>query len=141
MAGNVDLTTLTVGTLTVPEWNTISGTVTGTTVRAPVTVEEPCACEPEDLVDIADFVASNRDGNENALIGLAYDELTGYAGDRVLELPCGRYSVGPVNGDGSLTLRVTARSPQGTLTGELINQCRESVLRELARATGAYLRQ
>jgi hypothetical protein len=112
VAGDIDLTSLTVaGSLTVPAGNTIAADTlsTGSTVRAAVTVEPPCACAPEDLIDIADFVASSRDDNENELIHLAPDRLTGYSGDVTLELPCGRYHLGPVHGDGALTLRATGR--------------------------------
>jgi len=111
IAGGVDLATLAVaGTLTVPEGETITGAVTaGATVRAPVTVEPPCACAPDDLVDIADFVTGHRDDNENALVDLAPDQLSGYAGDVTLELPCGRYYLGPVHGQGTLTIRATGR--------------------------------
>ena len=111
VAGSIDLATLDVGgTLTVPEGETIAGAVTaGATVRAPVTVEPPCACAPEDLVDIADFVLAHRTDNENAALGLAVDRLTDYAGDVTLELPCGRYYLGAVRGDGALTIRATGR--------------------------------
>ena len=110
-AGRIDLATLDVtGTLTVPEGETIAGAVTaGATVRAPVAVEPPCACAPEDLVDIADFVSSHRTANENAEIDLAPGALSGYSGDTTLELPCGRYYLGPVHGSGTLTLRATGR--------------------------------
>jgi len=107
--GNINLASLDVaGTLTVPDGATTTG-YAGTPVRAPVTVEWPCACAPEDLVDISDFVASHRVDNEDALIDLAPDRLDGYSGDVTLELPCGRYYLGPVHGDGALTIRATGR--------------------------------
>lgn len=111
VAGDIDLATLTVGgTLTVPADRVIGGAITaGATVRAPVTVAPPCACAPEDLVDIADFVLAHRTDNENALVDLAPTALTGYAGDQVLELPCGRYYLGPIGGDGALTIRALGR--------------------------------
>jgi hypothetical protein len=109
--GNIDLTSLTVGgTLTYPATATATGTVNATsTVRAPVTVEPPCACEPGDLVDIQDFIASHRTDNEDALIGLTPDRLTGYSGAVDLDLPCGRYYLGPIGGDGALTIRAMGR--------------------------------
>jgi hypothetical protein len=111
VGGSVDLATLTVGgTLTVPEGETIGGAVTAAaTVRAPVAVEPPCACAPDDLVDIADFVTGHRADNENAEIDLLPDALTDYVGDTTLDLPCGRYYLGPVRGMGTLTLRATGR--------------------------------
>lgn len=111
IAGNIDLASLSVaGTLTVPSTATIAGTVTASsTVRAPVTVAPPCACGDADLVDIPAFVSSHATDNQDALIGLTPDRLTGYHGDATLDLPCGIYYLGPVHGDGSLTLRITGR--------------------------------
>ncbi|MCB9559047.1 MAG: hypothetical protein H6709_24635 [Kofleriaceae bacterium] len=112
VAGSIDLAALTVaGTLTVPAGETIGAATltTGATVRAPVTVEPPCACAPDDLIDIADFVLAHRGDNEDALLGLTPDRLTDYVGDTTLVLPCGRYYLGPVRGQGALTLRVTGR--------------------------------
>ena len=111
IGGSIDLATLMVGgTLTVPAGETIGGTVTaGSTVRAPVTVAPPCACAPDDLVDIADFVTGHRVDNENFEIDLEPAALSGYVGDTTLELPCGRYYLGPVHGQGTLTLRATGR--------------------------------
>ena len=113
IAGDVTLASLAVtGTLTVPAAATLTGTITaGATVRAPVTIAPPCACAPTDLVDIAAFVGNHRapDANNDAAIGLAAARLTDYTGDVTLDLPCGVYYVGPVHGDGSLTLRITGR--------------------------------
>ena len=112
LAGNVDLDALTVaGTLEIPAEATIAGVVTaGSTVRTPVTIEPPCACGASDLVDIAAFVAAHATDNQDAVIGLTPDRLTDYHGAVTLDLPCGIYYVGPVRGDGALTLRVTGRA-------------------------------
>jgi hypothetical protein len=113
LAGNVDLAALMVaGTLTIPPAATTGGTVVtaGTTVRAAVSVAPPCACGASDLVDISGFVTSHANDNQDALIGLAPDRLTDYHGAVTLDLPCGVYYVGPVRGDGALTLRVTGRA-------------------------------
>jgi hypothetical protein len=112
VAGDVDLAALTVaGTLTVPAERSLAvGTLAAAaTERAPVTVAPPCACEPRDLVDIGAFVASHRLDHENAQIGLAPAQLAGYRGDVTLELPCGRYYLTWIEGDGALTLRATGR--------------------------------
>jgi hypothetical protein len=111
IAGNVDLTSLAVaGTLTVPAGATINGTVTaGQTVRAPVSVAPPCACQADQLVDIAAFIAGHANDNQDASIGLAPGQLTGYQGPVSLDLQCGVYYVGPVHGDGMLSLRITGR--------------------------------
>jgi hypothetical protein len=111
VAGNIDLASLAVaGTLTVPAGATINGAVTaGQTVRAPVTVAPPCACGTKDLVDIAAFVKAHSTMNDDAAIGLDPARLAGYTGDVSLDLPCGIYYLGPVHGDGTLTLRITGR--------------------------------
>jgi hypothetical protein len=112
IAGDVDLAALAVtGTLTVPASTTLSGTISaGATVRAAVSVASPCACDPAQLVDIAGFITGHATANQDALIGLAPTQLTGYHGDTSLDLPCGVYYVGPVHGDGMLTIRVSGRA-------------------------------
>jgi len=110
VAGNVNLKTITVaGTLTVPADKTITGTVTGNLVRAPVTVTPPCACGTKDLVDIAAFVRAHKDDNQDAVIGLDPARLDGFTGDTALDLPCGIYYVSGIHGDGALHLRITGR--------------------------------
>jgi hypothetical protein len=112
LAGAVDLAALTVaGTLTIPDGVALAGTISaGATVRAPVTIAPPCACGAADLVDIPGFVAAHASDNQDAAIGLTPDRLTDYRGAVSLDLPCGIYYVGPVRGDGALTLRVTGRA-------------------------------
>jgi len=112
LAGSIDLAALTVaGTLTVAPGAGLGGTVSaGATVRAPVEVAAPCACGTDDLVDIPAFVAGHAADNQDAAIGLAPGRLTDYHGAVMLDLPCGIYYVGPVRGDGALTLRVTGRA-------------------------------
>jgi hypothetical protein len=111
IAGNIDLTSLGVtGTLTVPAGATVTGAVTaGQTVRAPVSIAPPCACQADQLVDIAAFIAGHANDNQDASIGLTPGALTGYQGPVSLDLQCGVYYVGPVHGDGALTLRITGR--------------------------------
>lgn len=111
IAGNLAVTSLAVvNTLTVPASSTLAGAITaGTTVRAPVTVAPPCACGASDLVDIGAFVDAHVTDNQDAVIGLAPDRLTNYSGAQTVDLPCGIYYLGPVNGDGALTLRITGR--------------------------------
>lgn len=112
LAGSVDLKALQVaGTLTLPAGAGLAGAVTaGATVRAPVAIDPPCACGAADLVDVAALIAGHTAANQDALIGLTPERLTGYHGEVTLDLPCGIYYVGPVRGDGALTLRVTGRA-------------------------------
>lgn len=112
VAGDVDLAAFSVaGTLTVPAGATLTGAVTaGTTVRAAVAVAPPCECGSPDLVDVAGLVAEHATNNQDAQIGLTPDRLTGYHGAVTLDLPCGIYYLGPVMGDGALTLRITGKA-------------------------------
>lgn len=111
LASDVNLASLQVaGTLSIPPSATITGTVTaGATQRVPVTIEPPCGCGANDLVDIPAFVAGHTTDNQNAAIGLAVDRLAHYAADATLDLPCGIYYQSSIAGDGALTLRVTGR--------------------------------
>jgi|SRR5882672_5845923 len=98
------------GTLTVPTGATLTAAVTaGTTVRAAVAVAPPCECGSPDLVAVAGLVAEHATDNHDALIGLVPDRLTDYHGAVTLDLPCGIYYLGPVMGDGALTLRITGK--------------------------------
>lgn len=109
IAGNITLSSLAVtSTLTVPSSATIAGTVTaGATVRGPVTIMPPCGCTANELLDIGAFVANHKTDNNNAMVGV--ERLTDYAGDTSLTLPCGVYYVGPIRGQGTLTLRIAGR--------------------------------
>ena len=111
IAGDITLASLTVtGTLTVPAGATLGGTITaGSTVRGPVTITPPCACAPNDLVDIGAFVKSYRTQNDDAAIGLSPTRLAGTGGDATLDLPCGIYYLGGIHGTGAITLRITGR--------------------------------
>ena len=111
LAGPINLAALSVaGTLTVPDGVALPMAVTaGATVRGPVAIAPPCACGAAELVDVAGFVAAHTMDNQDAVIGLTPDRLTDYHGAVALDLPCGVYYVGPVRGDGALTLRITGR--------------------------------
>jgi hypothetical protein len=111
IAGNISLASLSVaGTLTVPSTATLGGTITaGATVRAPVSVSPPCGCSANDIVDIAGFIANQRDSNNNDSIDLSASRLTDYTGDQSLSLPCGVFYAGPIRGMGALILRITGR--------------------------------
>ena len=114
VGGDVDVGELTVGgTLTVPAGRTIAVTGAQTvtaTVRAPVAVPPPCDCDADDLVNIAGFIASHRDANDNALIGLSPQALVGYTPGTTLTLPCGRFYLDGASGTGALTIRATGRA-------------------------------
>lgn len=60
-------------------------------IREAVHVQEPCDCDSEDLIPIADIVAMRANHNDNALIGLDAAALNRPLRPARLELPCGRY--------------------------------------------------
>jgi len=121
------------GTLTLPDSATLDvpGTVTvGSEERGPVEVPPPCACGDAELLDVAALVAARADDHDDARAGLEPGSLDGYGGDRLVELPCGRFYFRGISGTGSLTLRVTGRAavyvdgdlaPGAGLTVELVD--------------------
>ncbi|MCG8557228.1 MAG: hypothetical protein MJD61_18370 [Proteobacteria bacterium] len=81
----------------------------GGVVRAPTVVFPPCACAPQLLVDIAGFVRAHRGVNDNASINLDPAAFARFSGERVLNLPCGRYYLNGVDGTGRLAIRAQGR--------------------------------
>jgi hypothetical protein len=72
-----------------------------------VDIEPPCACAPEQIIDVAALVAAAESDNDNAAAGLdpdAFDVVVGIGAD--IRLPGGRYYVDQVGGLGSVTLHV-----------------------------------
>ncbi|SEK50992.1 hypothetical protein SAMN05444354_101750 [Stigmatella aurantiaca] len=110
--GNVGVGSLTVGgRLTVPAGNTLTGTLQAAEVlRQPVEVPAPCGCAPTGALDIAGLVAHHAQENHNADIGLAPSALEGFTGSRRLELPCGRFYLDRISGEGGLTLVAQGRT-------------------------------
>lgn len=128
--GRVHLHALSVGgSLTLPAGaplETTSSTV-GSTLRADVTVDEPCACGSADLIDVAGIVAARATDNDND----AADFDPAALRDRTtttFELPCGRLYVDGLSARGDTTFVVNQRtalfirgdlSLEGSLTIEL----------------------
>jgi hypothetical protein len=113
VAGDISLTDLTVnGSLTVPLASTlsVSGTASfGTLVRSPVTVDPPCECASEQLLDVAGYVRAHQNQNYNDTIPITPDHLVGFSGPTELALPCGLYYLSAINGTGALTIRASGR--------------------------------
>jgi hypothetical protein len=84
----------------------------GSLVREPVQVQQPCGCEQSDLVDIAAKVSAraNDNQNDNELLDFEVEELNGYQGSLKLNLPCGRFYLPTLTGQGSLELVVSGRA-------------------------------
>jgi hypothetical protein len=74
-----------------------------------VDVEPPCDCRPEQLVDIAGFVNAKKNDNDNASIPLSPGELSNFADDKTIELPCGRYYLDQMTGAGRVTFHAKGR--------------------------------
>lgn len=98
------------GTLTVPAGSAVAGNPTPPrVVRAPVTVAPPCDCSAQNQIDIAGYVAQHRGRNDNQAIALDPERLHNFNGDATLALPCGRYYLTQINGNGRLSLQVDGR--------------------------------
>jgi hypothetical protein len=77
----------------------------------PVQVAAPCACAPEQIIDVAALVAGARDDNDNAAAGLDPDDLNAVVGiGAEATLPGGRFFLHQLGGVGSLTLHVTGNT-------------------------------
>lgn len=88
----------------------VSGTkAIGAEKKGPVAFEDPCDCRPEQLVDIAGFVAARADNNDNASLPLAKDATTNLSADKTIELPCGRYYLDRLTGSGRVTFHAKGR--------------------------------
>lgn len=85
-------------------------TVGGTTYEQTFQVDPPCACGPDDLLDIDAIIADGRQNNDNAAVGLDPTLFSDLFIDREVELPCGRFYVESIGGIGSLTIKVTGRT-------------------------------
>ncbi len=100
------------GTLTYPATRTLSAPnqSIGAIVRAPVTVGQPCDCAAGSIFDIAGYVTARSQSNDNASIPLDPNRLANYSGDQTINLPCGRFYLNRVGGQGKVTLNITGRT-------------------------------
>lgn len=99
------------GDLHIPAGRNITGTVNANnTVRQPVTVSRPCACEDSELVDIAGFIRAHEQVNDNAEIGLDPDVLADVNTSTVLALPCGRFHLSGIQGTAPIRITIEDRT-------------------------------
>jgi hypothetical protein len=76
-----------------------------------VQVDPPCACAPEQIIDVGALVDAARDDNDNTSAGLDPDALNVVVGiGAEVTLPGGRYYLKQLGGIGSLTLHVTGNT-------------------------------
>ena len=98
------------GVLTLPAGKLVSGTSTPPRVtRAPVSVAAPCDCSADKLVNVAGYISTYQQQNDNATIFLDVDRLKNYNGNTTVTLPCGRFYLSGINGNGALTLQINGR--------------------------------
>jgi hypothetical protein len=76
-----------------------------------VDVAAPCACAPEQIIDVAALVDAAETDNDNASVGLQDGDLDLVVGiGAELTLPTGRFYVHQVGGLGSIKLHVTGKT-------------------------------
>ncbi|MFW6080105.1 MAG: DUF7305 domain-containing protein, partial [Gemmatimonadota bacterium] len=97
--------------LTQPPGATSTGdfTVDGTQNTDEFTVDQPCACSGDDVLDIHGLVETAETHNDNDEVGLDPDVLDMPA-DTEIEIPCGRFYLSAIRIDSPLTIRVTGRA-------------------------------
>ncbi|CAM4313380.1 hypothetical protein G4177_07120 [Corallococcus sp. ZKHCc1 1396] len=109
--GDVALASLTVGgVLTVPPEFTPGPAQAAGLLREPVAPVIPCDCDAATRFDPGALIAHHTRDNDNTAIGLDPAVLEDVTGERVLELPCGRFLLTRVAGTGHATLRIRGRT-------------------------------
>ena len=85
--------------------------VGGDIVDGPVTVEPPCPCEPDEIIDIETPIAEALLANDNDLLvpPLRPDELTNVVGVATRTLPCGVYYLDEISGTGVISVHIAGR--------------------------------
>lgn len=96
------------GTWDPPLWSFIGGE----RIVQEFALDKPCACEPEDLLDVDAIVrdGKQRNDNQNPAVDLDPAALTRLDFARRLELPCGRFYVDEISGVGDLHLVINGRT-------------------------------
>jgi hypothetical protein len=96
------------GTFDLPGWAFIGGEE----IVQDFTLEKPCDCEPQNLLDIDAIVRDGKLKNDNAnpAVNLSADVLTGLDFARRVELPCGRFYLDEISGVGDVHLVINGRT-------------------------------
>lgn len=95
------------GTLYVPPGTDVPGSITYDNLEEDdLDIDDACTeCAPEDRVPVGDIVASKSSDNDNDLIGLDEDALTGGNTDGSrLDLPCGNYYLSEIDRTSATTI-------------------------------------
>ncbi|MGE5784434.1 MAG: hypothetical protein ACM3ZE_07575, partial [Myxococcales bacterium] len=72
----------------------------------PVTIFNPCPCEPEQLRPIEQLVETSQQQNDNLAYGIDVQSLTAVSSDAQLALPCGKFYLSQISGTGNVVVRV-----------------------------------
>jgi len=116
IGGDVMVESLTVSALTIREGASVEGQVmAGTTEMADVDVPPPCRCDQ--AVDVAERLAEHALANHNAELELDPAALSRVDGDATLELPCGRFYLDEVSGDGPGRISIRAMGRTALFVG------------------------
>jgi hypothetical protein len=84
--------------------------IAGRTVRQAVVVPPPCDCDAASIYDIASYVQQAQHNNDDADISLDPGMLTNYTGAQDITLPCGRFYLDRIGGQGAITLHISGRT-------------------------------
>lgn len=111
VGSNIQLVNLVVaGTLTTPAGSSVQvsgqSQITSSAQQA-VQVAMPCPCDLDPYVTAP--INELRARNDNAALALRSEQLEGFAGDALIDLPCGRYFFSRIAGLGGLQLRIHGR--------------------------------
>ncbi len=111
LGGDVAVTSLTVdGALTTVPGATLAGAITaGSRATAAVEVAGPAACLAA-AIDVPAIIADLAAANHDAALGLDPAALADVTGPRTLTLPCGRYYLDRIQGNGAtVVLSITGK--------------------------------
>jgi len=108
--GNLEANYVVHGDLIQPATATNAATVEGNVVNRAIPAQEPCACDAEDILDIASLTSWAETHNDNAALDPALDA-NGWASDGGgdLTLPCGRYYLSSVQQSGTFSITAQGR--------------------------------
>ena len=84
--------------------------VTGSTISTPFTLDEPCACQDGEILDVAGIVTQGQAQNDDASIGLLPGAFDAAVGVLDQDLPCGRFYLDQIGGIGDVTYHVNGRT-------------------------------
>ncbi len=85
-------------------------TVDGTRRMVPLDISAPCACRPQDIVDVASIVREAQRDNDNTAGGFNPATFNAVVGLADVTLPCGRFYADRVAGLGGITVHVDGRT-------------------------------